>query len=67
MAEFADPPPQQMLFEGAVDVVQTLKLLRIGASSDLPFREALGLIDAAIDQLEYAISATLDAKETASG
>lgn len=59
-----DPPPPQMLFEAAVDVAQSLKLLRIGAEHNLPFEDALALIESAIDQLEYAISASLDAKET---
>ena len=60
-----NPPPQQMLFEACVDTAQSLKLLRVGAANNLPFREALELIDAAIGQLEYAISAALDAKEAA--
>lgn len=63
MADRTDPPSQQMLFEAAVDVAQTLKLLRIGAAADLPFRDALALIEIAIDQVEYAISAALDSKE----
>lgn len=58
----SDPTPATMLFEGAVDTVATLKLLRLGAIHETPFSEALGVIEAAIDQLEYAISAQLDAK-----
>jgi hypothetical protein len=54
-----------MLLEAAMDTAQTLRLLRLGAAADLPFHEALGVIEAAIDQLDYAISAVLDAKEAA--
>ena len=60
-----DPSPATMLFEGAVDTVASLKLLRMGALANLPMGESLDLIQAAIDQLEYAISAALDAKEAA--
>jgi hypothetical protein len=61
----SDPSPATMLFEGAVDTVVSLKLLRLGALANVPLADALDLIEAAIDQLEYAISATLDAKEAA--
>ena len=60
-----DPPPRQMLFEACVDCAETLKLLRLGAEHNTPFGEALQVINAAIEQLEYAISAALDAKEAA--
>jgi len=60
-----NPPPQQMLLEAAMDTAQSLRLLRIGAKHDLPFREAVEIINAAIDELDYAISAVLDAKEAA--
>jgi hypothetical protein len=60
-----DPPPAQMLFEGAVDTVASLKLMRLGAIANRPMGEALTIIETAIDQLEYAISAALDAKVSA--
>lgn len=61
----SDPSPMTMLIEGSRDTVASLKLMRLGALADVPMRDALGLIDAAIAELEYAISAALDAKAAA--
>lgn len=43
-----------MLLEGAVDTVEALKLLRMGLAKRAP--EAIPVIDAHIDELQYAIA-----------
>lgn len=42
------------LLEGAQDTVEALKLLRVGLAATAP--EALPMIDAHIDELQYAIA-----------
>ena len=49
-----------MLLEGAIDAVEALKLLRIGAASQMP--DALAVIDAHIDELSYAIASATSAE-----